>query len=123
GFVSMAWHLDVSSANNWGATTATLPNYATKLYGLDALQPGDMIDLTTTHVVLFIRWTDSSHSTAVVQQENQTGTPANQATYSRSYLTQNNYQPYRYNNVVESPTPVNSAATYPTQNNISVGAN
>ncbi|MFI1974884.1 C40 family peptidase [Streptomyces wedmorensis] len=101
GFVSMAWHLSVGSNNNWGATTWTLPNYATRLGSLDDLLPGDMIDKEDQHVVLFKGWTDSSHTTAVIMEEARPGTNARQTTLSRSYLTDNGFHPYRYDKVIE----------------------
>lgn len=93
GFVSMAWHLQNSEV------TWTLPNFATKLSSYDQLQPGDMIDHTSTHVVLFVRWADSAHTSAVIDEEAHTGTKARQITYSRSYLSSNGFVPYRYNHI------------------------
>ncbi|WP_186777273.1 FG-GAP repeat domain-containing protein [Streptomyces salinarius] len=97
GMVSMAWHLPTS------ATTWTLPNYSTRLGSLDSLQPGDALNNIDHHVVLFVGWTDSSHSTAVIMEEARPGTNARKSTYSRSYITANGFKPYRYNKVVESP--------------------
>ncbi|MBN0047441.1 VCBS repeat-containing protein [Streptomyces actuosus] len=100
GMVSMAWHLTTS------ATTWTLPNYSTKLGSLDDLQPGDALNNINAHVVLFVGWTDSSHSTATIMEEARPGTTAHKTTYSRTYITSNGFKPYRYNKVVESPVTV-----------------
>lgn len=42
GFVSMAWHLDSSSGNNWGETTGTLLNYTSSI-AKESLKPGDVL--------------------------------------------------------------------------------
>ncbi|MGK4580143.1 Ig-like domain-containing protein [Kitasatospora sp. HPMI-4] len=102
GFVSMAWHLSASGANNWGETTYTLPNFATQLGSYDDLQPGDMIDNITTHVVLFKSWTDSSHTVANVMEEAHTGTQARNSTRTRDELSSGGFKPFRYNNAVNS---------------------
>ncbi|MYV98115.1 hypothetical protein GT354_07450, partial [Streptomyces sp. SID3343] len=99
GFVSMSWHLG-SSRVTW-----TLDDVAIKLGSLDDLQPGDMIDNISTHVVLFAGWTNSSHTTANIYEEAHSGTDARKATYSRSYINANGFMPYRYKNVVDSTPP------------------
>ncbi|MER8188555.1 hypothetical protein [Kitasatospora sp. NPDC094015] len=105
GLVSMAWHLNTSRV------TSTLDDVSTRLGSLDDLQPGDMIDNITTHVVLFAGWTDSSHTNAVIYQEPKPGRTAEKTTYSRSYLTSNGYLPYRYDNTIDSaPLPPKQAA-------------
>ncbi|WP_370113622.1 FG-GAP repeat domain-containing protein [Streptacidiphilus sp. MAP12-33] len=105
GFISMAWDLQ-DSAPNWGENTATLPNFATELSSLDDLQPGDMIDNISTHVVLFKGWTDSSHTTAEILEEPHSGLTAREddSFYTRSYLTANGFLPYRYNNIANNVT-------------------
>ncbi|WP_406409366.1 FG-GAP repeat domain-containing protein [Streptomyces sp. NBC_01643] len=100
GMVSMAWHLSTS------ATTWTLPNYSTQLPDLDDLQPGDALNNVNHHVVLFVSWTDSSHTTANIMEEARPGTVAQKTTYSRSYITANGFKPYRYNKVIETPVTV-----------------
>ncbi|MFJ6722310.1 hypothetical protein [Streptomyces sp. NPDC091259] len=101
GLVSMAWHLQSSSANNFGETTWTLPNFATQLGSYDDLKPGDMLDNVSSHVVLFKSWTDGSHTTANIIEEAHPGTTARNSTYSRSTLTAGNYKPYRYDNITD----------------------
>ncbi|GAA1915721.1 hypothetical protein [Streptantibioticus ferralitis] len=107
GFVSMAWHLPSSSANNYGETTGTLPNFATELNSLDDLRPGDMLDNISTHVVLFKGWADSSHTTAMILEEAHAGTNAREdgRFYTRRYLATRGYRPYRYNGIQETPDP------------------
>ncbi len=96
GFVSMAWHLNSSRV------TSTLDDVSTRLNSLDDLQPGDMIDNITTHVVLFTGWTDGSHTTANIMEEPRSGLTARKTTYSRSYLINNGFLPYRYDKTVDS---------------------
>ncbi|MGK4585554.1 hypothetical protein [Kitasatospora sp. HPMI-4] len=100
GFISMAWNLPASAANNWGETTWTLPDFATRLGGLGELRAGDMIDKIDQHVVLFKEWADAAHSAAVVLELAHSGTRARQSTYSRSFLTTRNYLPFRYDKII-----------------------
>ena len=120
GYVSMAWDLNTNSTN-YGLTTGTLPKVATELNpgneqaSIDALQPGDMVDLTTTHVVLFAGW-QSVDSVAFVYQESQPGTDAEYTTLSVSYFLANGYWGYQYNNMVNSPaTPTGLRSSSVTQ--------
>lgn len=94
----MAWDLPDGSYNNWGNTTETLPQVANELASFDNLQPGDVIDNITSHVVIFVDWTDSSHQTALVDQEPHTGLTAQQVAFTRAYLIDNDYLPYSYTN-------------------------
>ncbi|MGW1197568.1 FG-GAP repeat domain-containing protein [Streptomyces sp. NPDC002536] len=100
GLVSMAWRLPTS------ATTWTLPQYSTRLGSLDDLQPGDALNNINSHVVLFTGWTDSSHTTANIMEHARPGTNARKTTYSRSYINNNGFKPYRYNHVLETPVSV-----------------
>ncbi|MER5297427.1 VCBS repeat-containing protein [Streptomyces pharetrae] len=106
GFVSLAWHLSDSK------TTWTLPSVSTRLSSLDQLKPGDALNNIDRHVVLFIGWTDSTHTTAIVQEQPRPGLTARQTTYSRSYIVNDGFLPYRYNKVVEeAPTPTDTGMT------------
>ncbi|WP_233289424.1 FG-GAP-like repeat-containing protein, partial [Kitasatospora sp. MBT63] len=106
GFISMAWDLPSGASNNYGETTQTLPGFATQLGGYDELQPGDMLDNISEHVVLFKGWTDSGHTTADILEEPHTGATAREddSYYTRGYLAANGYKPYRYNNISDSGT-------------------
>jgi hypothetical protein len=105
GFVSMAWNLPSNSANNYGETTGTLPHFATELNSLDDLQPGDMLDNISTHVVLFKGWANASHTTAMILEEAHAGTNAREDDrfYTRRYLSAKGYRPYRYNRIQDAP--------------------
>ncbi|WP_276092729.1 hypothetical protein [Streptomyces silvisoli] len=107
GFVSMAWNLPSSPANNYGETTGTLPNFATELNSLDDLQPGDMLDNISTHVVLFKGWTDGNHTTARILEEAHSGTTAREDArfYTRGYLSAHRYRPFRYNRIQDAAPP------------------
>jgi predicted transglutaminase-like cysteine proteinase len=71
GFVSMAWALN-SSLVTW-----TLPNVSTviagNIQGFTGLQPGDALDYTADHVVLFDSWIDKSAGTFYYDAEHETG--------------------------------------------------
>ena len=101
GFISMAWHINVSGTN-YGFTTGTLPNYATELGSLDSLQPGDAIDNISSHTALFAGWTDSGHTAATIFEEAHTGTNARTRTMTRSEMTSGGFRPFRYDKIVGS---------------------
>ncbi|WP_380608155.1 NlpC/P60 family protein [Streptantibioticus rubrisoli] len=107
GFVSMAWSLPSSQANNYGETTGTLTNFATELNSLDDLQPGDMLDNISTHVVLFKGWADANRTTAMILEEAHSGTTAREDDhfYTRNYLSTHRYRPYRYNRIQDAAPP------------------
>ncbi|MFJ1967517.1 hypothetical protein ACIO93_02490 [Streptomyces sp. NPDC087903] len=56
GFVSMAWHLTTS------LTTRTLPDVSTQISKAD-LRPGDALNYSAEHVVLFTGWKDQDAGT------------------------------------------------------------
>ena len=68
GLVSMAWHLDTSSSDNWGAWTGNLPDFGTKVstaYGTTSayVHPGDALNNQSEgHAVIFAGWaSDHKH--------------------------------------------------------------
>ncbi|WP_051779817.1 FG-GAP-like repeat-containing protein [Streptomyces sp. NRRL S-241] len=65
GFVSMAWHLSSSSANNWGETTGTLLEFTSSI-SKESLKPGDILlnpdPGADGHVVIFNGWTNAEHT-------------------------------------------------------------
>ena len=100
GFVSMAWGLGRS------LTTRTLPDVATALGPVGDyadLQPGDALDSPTAgHVVLFVRWADPRHRTAVIMEEAHPGTTARVDSnyYTTELLTREAFVAYRYAGLV-----------------------
>lgn len=91
GFVSMSWGLKGSY------TTSTLPSVATRIARVN-LQPGDMMDLPSTHAVIFTGWYDAAHTKANFAQEGSTASGA----YASTGVPLSNYSSYwayRYNHV------------------------
>ncbi|MGW2667686.1 hypothetical protein ACWC5F_06430, partial [Streptomyces sp. NPDC001272] len=122
GFISMAWGLKDS------LVTWTLPDVstvtATDVIGYTGLQPGDALDYTADHVVLFDSWADKSAGTFYYDAEHRPGTVADQrqgsvyaSTLDGHALT--NYEALRYKNVVGggasvgvSPVSMDAGATH-----------
>ncbi|MGF1428612.1 Ig-like domain-containing protein [Kitasatospora sp. LaBMicrA B282] len=108
GFVSMAWGLPSSMV------TSTLPQVATvtasNISGDTNINPGDALDYTADHVVLFDHWTDSSGDFAY-DAEHTEGQPTNQSTdsiYSSTLegFAISNFEALQYNNLTASiPAP------------------
>ncbi|MFJ2740007.1 FG-GAP-like repeat-containing protein [Streptomyces sp. NPDC087440] len=65
GFVSMAWNLPSSSANNYGETTGTLLNFTSSI-SKESLKPGDILlnpnSGASGHVVIFNGWANAEHT-------------------------------------------------------------
>lgn len=65
GFVSMAWHLSSSSANNYGETTGTLLDFTSSI-SKESLKPGDILLNPSAgasgHVAIFGGWADADHT-------------------------------------------------------------
>ncbi|WP_406835675.1 hypothetical protein ACICHK_03850 [Streptomyces sp. AHU1] len=72
GFVSMAWHLTTS------LTTQTLPGASTQISKSD-LRPGDALNYSAEHVVLFAGWKDQDAGTFYYYSE---GSPSTDMNYS-----------------------------------------
>ncbi|MFE1871225.1 hypothetical protein ACFW9N_10020, partial [Streptomyces sp. NPDC059496] len=122
GFISMAWGLKDS------LVTGTLPDVsivtAKNVIGYTGLQPGDALDFTKEHVVLFDSWIDKSAGTFYYDAEHRPGTVADQrqgsvyaSTLDGHALT--TYEALRYKNVVagsagavKSPVSMDAGATH-----------
>ena len=98
GFVSMAWQLPDS------LVTQTLPSVSSTIKWAD-LQPGDALDYTAEHVILFAGWIDKSKGTFSYYAENnpsvKTGkyTDGNEhASYLDGWPT-SDYTPLRYKHI------------------------
>jgi len=72
GFVSMAWHLTTS------LTTQSLPSAGAQISKAD-LRPGDALNYSGTHVVLFAGWKDQDAGTFYYYSE---GSPSTDMNYS-----------------------------------------
>ncbi|MFE5679995.1 hypothetical protein ACFQ7B_39975, partial [Streptomyces erythrochromogenes] len=122
GFISMAWGLKDS------LVTWTLPDVSTvtakNVIGYTGLQPGDALDYTADHVVLFDSWIDKSAGTFYYDAEHRPGTVADQRQGSVYASTLDghaisNYEALRYKNVVAtsagavtSPVSMDAGATH-----------
>ncbi|PJN23804.1 hypothetical protein [Kitasatospora sp. CB02891] len=111
GFVSMAWHINNSGTNN-GFTTNTAVNYSTQLAGLDSLKPGDTLNNISTHMVLFVGWTDSNHTAATIYEEPNSSSTARSRVMTRSEMTSGGFLPYRYNKIVDGSTTPSRAGVF-----------
>jgi hypothetical protein len=111
GFVSMAWNLPISR------TTWTLPEVATEI-SKSALQPGDMLDYTADHVILFAGWKNQSAGTFYYYAEDNPSVRTNEyigningdSNGNLSGLPAGDFNAYRYNNIVNDPAPAPTIA-------------
>lgn len=127
GFISMAWGL---AGNHW---TGELGEFGVKITK-DELRTGDILLFHNpadphngSHVILFSRWLDSSH-TKYIGLETAAGHGAVKRTLPYAYMSNSHdYVPYRYRNIKPSST-LNGAATgaaapYPGSQHFGRGAN
>jgi hypothetical protein len=116
GYVSMTlglWKPGPNTVGLAGDRSLTTP------ITLGGLQPGDLLidasgDNTTRHVVIFEKWTDSSHSAYWAYEQRGTyGTTHRTLSYGLSSGSE--YKPYRAVNISDSTTP--PTADWPTLRN------
>ncbi|WP_377267763.1 hypothetical protein [Peterkaempfera sp. SMS 1(5)a] len=110
GFVSMAWNLPVSR------TTWTLPDVATAI-SKSAMQPGDILDYTSEHVILFAGWKDKSAGTFYYYAESNPRVLTNEYVGNLNASTiagwpAGDYTAYRYNNIAADAVPVTAGTFY-----------
>jgi len=104
GFVSMAWHLTAS------LNTGGLPSVSTKLGSFSQLQPGDILDYTAEHTILFVGWTNQANGDFNFDSESTEGVPTGEHS-ANIYAAQiaghpsSAYGAYQYNHIVDDPTP------------------
>ncbi|WP_052681895.1 C40 family peptidase [Saccharothrix sp. ST-888] len=111
GFVSMAWHLSSS------LVTSTLPGVSTRIAS-SQLQPGDALDYTADHVILFGNWIDQSAGTFNFYAEQNRSVPTReyQGNLNASSLAgwpTSYYTPLRYNKITGSATSASTTAPAP----------
>ena len=109
GYVSMAWDLSSSMV------TQTLPEVSTQIDS-SQLQPGDALDYTAEHVILFGGWVDQSAGTFTYYAENNPSQLTNsyQGNLDASSLDgwpTSDYTPLRYNNITGTATTTTPAPT------------
>ncbi|MGV9313912.1 hypothetical protein ACWDR0_17240 [Streptomyces sp. NPDC003691] len=95
GFVSMAWQLPHSYV------TWTLPGVSQELPNLQDAQPGDVFNNIETHVMLFVRWTDSNRTTAVIMEQWSTAGPTRQREVTLANLGTRGMKAFRYRRIVD----------------------
>jgi hypothetical protein len=92
GYVSMAW--DLSSSH----VASTLPQVSHKLASFNDLQPGDAVNHTCCHVMLFKKWITVGVSYKSYEEQNW-GTVANTYTWTVASAKAQGYASYRRNNI------------------------
>ncbi|MFI8952631.1 hypothetical protein ACIGO6_39955, partial [Streptomyces sp. NPDC053750] len=115
GFISMAWQLPASE------TTLTLPRHARPI-DVRTLQPGDLLN-SSSHALLFHRWTDKAKGRFTYYQESNPRVPTNLSRGNINAPTlaghpTSSYRAYRYNNIRDNdtanpPTPTPAATGSP----------
>lgn len=109
GYVSMVW--DLSSS----LVTQTLPSVSTEI-STSELQPGDALDYTAEHVILFAGWIDQAAGTFTYYAENNPSELTNSYTgdlnaSSLDGWPTSDYTPLRYNNITGTASGTTTAAT------------
>jgi hypothetical protein len=113
GFVSMAWdvYVNTNSSNTVGGyVTWTIPSIAVQLPSDAYLLPGDVLDFTTHHVVLFTGWVDQAKGTFSYIAQTEPGLNMQMVDTESvksgtiSGWPYSDYKPYRYENVVDPPS-------------------
>ncbi len=92
GFVSMAWELDKSYV------CITLPQVSVELGSFADLKPGDAVNKTCCHVMLFKEWVDPGVSFKAYEQQTW-GTVTGIFTYTVSWAKGQGYRPYRLDGI------------------------
>lgn len=97
GYVSMAWNLN-QRVNYW---TGNLANVSHRIAS-SALQPGDILLLPRSHVVLFAGWANSARTKFHLYEEYSRGKPARYVTNADlSYYLNRGYGAYRYDKIAD----------------------
>ncbi|WP_406050449.1 FG-GAP-like repeat-containing protein [Streptomyces virginiae] len=107
GFVSMAWHLSSSSANNWGETTGTLLEFTSSI-SKESLKPGDILlnpdPGADGHVVIFNGWTNAEHTRYdAYEQAGRVGAVHREIPYPY-WSGHGTFSPRRYDKIVDGAT-------------------
>ncbi|MEU5126697.1 FG-GAP-like repeat-containing protein [Streptomyces mobaraensis] len=101
GYVSMAWMLD-QSRNTW-----SLRDVTTRISTAE-LKPGDILNNTQSHVIIFAGWIDKSAGTFYFYSESgrRVVTQRYVGNFNDAWLSghpTDGYRAYRYDNIVDSP--------------------
>ncbi|MCF6314582.1 MAG: hypothetical protein L3J39_19195 [Verrucomicrobiales bacterium] len=94
GFISRCWRLERSFS------TRELPALSDELSSFAELQPGDIVNLSNVHCLLFVKFLDSEHKRFLAYE---TGSPPSwkvlKHPISVEYVKGLGYRPYRYKNI------------------------
>jgi hypothetical protein len=110
GYVSMAWHL--TQPAGWGTDrdTEAFQTWTGKTF-LDSyseLKPGDAL-LSSGHIVIFDKWTDSTRTAMMIYQEPTWGRFAEHKKQTVAYYKNSGFKPLRYNKIVDGAVPAADA--------------
>ncbi|MFJ1868743.1 FG-GAP-like repeat-containing protein [Streptomyces sp. NPDC088097] len=104
GFVSMAWHLASSSANNYGETTGTLLDFTSSI-SKESLKPGDILlnpeSGANGHVVIFNGWANADHTQYDAYEESGSVGAVHREIPYPYFSGHGTFSPRRYDKIVE----------------------
>lgn len=103
GYASMALHLDAP-----GRSTIDLPDVTRVLGSKDDLKPGDLLGIMGSdtggaggHVMIFVKWNDTSHSSFTVYEHSGNPDRPHKSVYDWPIQdSRGTYLPYRYDKIV-----------------------
>lgn len=98
GYTSMAWHTKLSGINTYW--TGSLHEISTPI-AWDSLKPGDAVNNSAQHVVIFVKWADSARTSIVLREHYSTPLPPRQTTRTVDSLKSNGFTPIRYDHIVD----------------------
>lgn len=97
GLISRCWRLPRAES------TRTLPALCEPLPSLDALRPGDILNVRNHHVMLFIRWIDGGRWAEVYEAGATPAWRVHRHGVSRELIENQDYQPLRYHGIRDDP--------------------
>ncbi|MFE2548250.1 FG-GAP-like repeat-containing protein [Streptomyces sp. NPDC059355] len=104
GFVSMAWHLPSSSANNYGETTGSLMNVTSSI-AKESLKPGDILlnpdSGVNGHVVIFNGWANADHTKYRAYEESGSVGAVDRTVDYPYFAGHGTFSPRRYDNITD----------------------
>lgn len=101
GYVSMGWHLTKKS-DGWDRNTSDFHDWSGKswLSGYGDLTKGDAL-LSSSHIVLFDKWTDSTRTAMRIYQEPTYGRFAEYVKRTTSYFRGEGFRALRYDKIID----------------------
>lgn len=92
GFISRCWKLSEKHG------TATLPDLCTKLASAAELRPGDILNTSDGHVILFAKWLDETKTRALFYEAHPFS-KVRASEYDAPALVAQGFKPYRYRKI------------------------